>query len=83
MTELHMRHSQSTTELSPPVKYDWGLHYAFFSVWSYNKKDLQFWFSVKTVTDLNWDQAIQESQLSPIDNTALWNYSEKIDQPEV
>ena len=56
---------------APLVKYTLGLHYAFFSVWSHNKTDLQFWFSVKTVTDLNWDQAIQESQLSPIENTAL------------
>ena len=42
-----------------------------------------FGSALKLVTDLNWDQAIQVNQISPIENTAWWIYSEKIDQPEV
>ena len=48
------------------------------------QKDLRsFRSALKLVTDLNWDQVIQVSQISPIKNTALSIYSEKIDQPEV
>ena len=41
------------------------------------RRSYSFGPALKLVTDLNWDQAIQWSQISLIENTALWIYSEK------
>ena len=40
--------SPSTTEFLLPVKNGWWFYYALYSVWSYNKISVQFWFRAQT-----------------------------------
>ena len=77
MTEFNMRHSPSIAKFSPLVKIDWSLHYAFYSSGATTRQTFSFGSALKLVIDLNWDQAIQWSQISLIQNRALWIYSEK------